>query len=240
MKIKKIAAFLAASVMSLGLLSGCGGNNTSQESESTTQSVPQTEEVVIEEFDDTLTALEFTSQINVGWNLGNTMDATGTGLESERSWGNPKTTPEMIKAVKDAGFNAIRLPVSWGTHLDENNNIDPQWLARVKEIVDYAYDIDMYIILNTHHEEWYDPYEDNKAAAGEKLAKVWSQIAEEFKGYDEHLIFEGMNEPRWRGTSEEWSGGNDEGRAVVNYFNSIFIDTVRAAGGNNEKRLKCC
>ena len=100
MKIKKIAAFLAASVMSLGLLSGCGGNNTSQESESTTQSVPQTEEAVIEEFDDTLTALEFTSQINVGWNLGNTMDATGTGLESERSWGNPKTTPEMIKAVK--------------------------------------------------------------------------------------------------------------------------------------------
>ena len=237
MKIKKIAAFLAASVMSLGLLSGCGGNNTSQESQSTTQSVPQTEEVVIEEFDDTLTALEFTSQINVGWNLGNTMDATGTGLASESSWGNPKTTPEMIKAVKDAGFNAIRLPVSWGTHLDENNNIDPQWLARVKEIVDYAYDIDMYIILNTHHEEWYDPYEDNKAAAGEKLAKVWSQIAEEFKGYDEHLIFEGMNEPRWRGTSEEWSGGNDEGRAVVNYFNDIFIDTVRAAGGNNEKRF---
>lgn len=237
MKAEKIAAFFVASVMSLGLLSGCGGNNTSQESESTTQSIPQTEEAVIEEFDDTLTALEFTSRINVGWNLGNTMDATGTGLESERSWGNPKTTPEMIKAVKDAGFNAIRLPVSWGTHLDENNNIDPQWLARVREIVDYAYDIDMYIILNTHHEEWYDPYEDNKVVAGEKLAKIWSQIAEEFKGYNERLIFEGMNEPRWRGTPEEWSGGNDEGRAVVNYLNSIFINTVRASDGNNGKRF---
>lgn len=237
MKTKKIAAILAAAVMSLSLLSGCGGSDTSQQSDNTTQSVPQTEEVVIEKFDDTLTALEFTSQINVGWNLGNTLDATGTGLASETSWGNPKTTPEMIQAVKNAGFNAIRLPVSWGTHLDENSNIDPEWLARVREIVDYAYDLDMYIILNTHHEEWYDPYEDNKAAAGEKLAKVWSQIAEEFKGYDEHLIFEGMNEPRWRGTSEEWSGGNDEGRAVVNYFNSVFIDAVRAAGGNNEKRF---
>lgn len=238
MKLKKIAALIAAAAISI-TAAGCGGAGNSDSGELGAVSEPGTSvSTVNDEFDASLTALELTAKIDCGWNLGNTFDATGgSALSSETSWGNPTTTPEMIQAVKDAGFNAIRIPTTWEKHLDENNVIDSEWLARVKEVVDYAYTRDMYIILNTHHEEWYQPYADQQDEISEKLAKVWTQIAEEFKNYDERLIFEGMNEPRWKNTEWEWNGGNDEGRAVVNHLNSVFIDAVRATGGNNQYRF---
>lgn len=241
MRLKKVAALFAAVVMSISAV-GCGGsgNSSTEDQTSATQATePPTPviEAVNDEFDTSLTSLEFTAQIDCGWNLGNTLDATGTGLESETCWGNPRTTPELIQAIKDAGFNAVRIPTTWEKHMDENWNIDPEWMARVKEIVDYAYDRDMYVILNMHHEEWQCPYEDEKDNIAEGLTAAWTQIAEEFKGYDERLIFEGMNEPRWKGTQWEWNGGNDEGRAVVNEMNQVFIDAVRATGGNNEHRF---
>lgn len=242
MRLKKMAALFTAVVMSMSV-AGCGGSGNSSASEEQTSATQATEpptpviEAVNDEFDTSLTSLEFTAQIDCGWNLGNTLDATGTGLSSETSWGNPTTTPELIQALKDAGFNAVRIPTTWEKHMDENWNIDPEWMARVKEVVDYAYDRDMYVILNMHHEEWHCPYEADKANIAEGLTAAWTQIAEEFKGYDEHLIFEGMNEPRWKGTQWEWNGGNDEGRSVVNYLNNVFVDTVRATGGNNEHRF---
>ncbi len=235
MKIKKITSLILAAVMGMTLMSGCGEDTSSGTDSEIT---PATDTVVESDpIDTNMTSLEFTAQINAGWNLGNTMDATGTGLESERSWGNPTTTPEMVQALKDGGFNAIRIPTTWEKHMDENYNIDPAWMARVKEIVDYAYERDMYIILNMHHEEWCQPYPDKQDAIAAQLTAAWTQIAETFKGYDEHLIFEGMNEPRWKNTEWEWNGGNDEGRAVVNHLNKVFVDTVRATGGNNEHRF---
>ena len=235
MKIKKITSLILAAVMGMTLMSGCG-EDTSSVTDS--EIAPATDTVAESDpIDTNMTSLEFTAQINAGWNLGNTMDATGTGLESERSWGNPTTTPEMVQALKDGGFNAIRIPTTWEKHMDENYNIDPAWMARVKEIVDYAYERDMYIILNMHHEEWCQPYPDKQDAIAAQLTAAWTQIAETFKGYDEHLIFEGMNEPRWKNTEWEWNGGNDEGRAVVNHLNKVFVDTVRATGGNNEHRF---
>ena len=92
-----------------------------------------------------------------------------------------------------------------------------------------------YVIINTHHEEWYMPTEENKEANGEQIAALWSQIAEYFKDYDEHLIFEGLNEPRLRGTSKEWSG-DAKASEVINYWEQLFVDAVRAAGGNNTLR----
>lgn len=236
MKIKKFTSLILAAVMGMTLMTGCG-EDTSSATES--ESTPATDAVVTEAdpIDTAMTSLEFIAQINAGWNLGNTLDATGTGLESERSWGNPTTTPEMVQAVKDGGFNAIRIPTTWDKHMDENYNIDPAWMARVKEVVDYAYERDMYIILNMHHEEWCQPYADKQDAISAQLTAAWTQIAETFKGYDEHLIFEGMNEPRWKNTEWEWNGGNDEGRAVVNHLNKVFVDAVRATGGNNEHRF---
>lgn len=186
-----------------------------------------------------MTAAEFCKGIDVGWNLGNALDATGgSGLSTETSWGNPKTTKELILAVKDAGFNAVRVPTTWYKHVSGNNyTIDEEWLDRVQEVVDYAYDEDMYVILNAHHEDFNDPYNDTYKAASKELCAIWKQVAERFKGYDARLIFEGMNEPRKRGTNVEWNGGDAEGREVVNRLNADFVKTVRAAGGNNKTRF---
>ncbi len=189
---------------------------------------------------ETLTApvdvIQLCEDITIGWNLGNSLDAIGWGISSETSWGNPVTTKELILEVKEAGFDAVRIPTTWFTHVDEDFNIDKEWLDRVQTVVDYAYDEGMYVILNTHHESWNDPYEKNLKDASRKIKKLWKQIAERFEDYGERLIFEGMNEPRWKNTQYEWNGGNDEGRRVINEYNKVFVKTVRAAGGNNSFR----
>lgn len=240
MKFRKlIAAALAA--MFCVTAAGCSGKTTGsstdvQESVSTAEA--QSPDAAQDEFNTDLTAMELTGDIRIGWNLGNTLDANGgTGVSQETSWGNPKTTPELMQGVKDAGFNAVRIPTTWEKQMDENNVINAEWLARVREIVDYAYDLDMYVILNMHHEDWYQPYADQEEAITAKLTTCWTQIAEYFKGYDQHLIFEGMNEPRWKNTQFEWNGGNEEGRTVVNHLNKAFVDAVRATGGNNQYRF---
>lgn len=184
-----------------------------------------------------ITAKDLVSQMRVGWNLGNTLDATGgSGLGAETSWGNIKTTKANIDAIKAAGFNVLRVPVSWGTHLDESCNIDGAWLNRVKEVVDYGIDNDMFVILNTHHEEWYLPTADHLEHDLSEIEAVWKQIAEYFEDYGEKLIFEGLNEPRLRGDAVEWYG-NDSARGIVNQYAEKFVMTVRATGGNNKNRI---
>ncbi len=186
-----------------------------------------------------ISAAELVSEIKIGWNLGNTLDATGgAGIGSETSWGNPFTTREMIDAVKEAGFNTLRLPTTWEKHLGPapDYKIDKAWLERVRTIVDYGIENDMFVIINMHHEDWHFPSYDNYESAKAILTSVWAQIAQEFAGYDEHLIFEGMNEPRMKGTQFEWTGGNEEGRDVVNLLNADFVETIRNSGGNNAKR----
>ena len=183
---------------------------------------------------------EIVKDIKVGWNLGNTLDSYNTGksgLETEIGWGNPTTTEEMIKGVKNAGFNAIRIPVTWDEHIYDGA-ISNEWLNRVKDVVDYAYNNDMYVILNMHHDDyiWFNPTEAEYAGDSEKLKKIWQQIAETFKGYDDHLIFEGMNEPRSVGSAAEWLGGTAAERAIINKYEQDFVDTVRASGGNNADR----
>ena len=184
-------------------------------------------------------AMDFVKKLKVGWNLGNTLDAiSGTTLASETSWGNPKTTKEMIDTVKKAGFNTIRIPTSWGFHTDSNDIIDKEWMARVTEVVDYAIDNDMYVILNTHHEgSWLIPSANKEQDVTKRYKTLWKQIANNFKDYDEHLIFEGMNEPRTEGSAKEWSGGTPAEREIVNNLNAAFVDTVRATGGNNKNRF---
>lgn len=222
-----LSAVLAAAfcMTAAGCSNGGGGN-----AESSTE--PESS------FNKDITAMELTSDIKIGWNLGNTLDSTGgTGLLQETSWGNPATTPELIQAVKDAGFNAVRIPVTWEKQMDESFTINADFMARTMEVVNYAYDLGMYVIINMHHEEWYQPYAENEQAIAERLKTCWAQIAATFKDYDERLIFEGMNEPRWKNTANEWNGGNDEGRTVVNHLNQAFVEAVRASGGNNEYRF---
>jgi len=181
-------------------------------------------------------AAKLISNLTIGWNLGNALDSESS---SETAWGNPKTTQEMIDMVAEAGFNTVRIPTTWYYHMDRSTfEVKEDWLARVKEVVDYCYANDMYVILNTHHETGWMALDPAKLEATEqKFVTLWQQIAEYFKDYDDHLIFEGMNEPRVKGHAQEWNGGTKEHRESVAHLNQVFVDTVRATGGNNETRV---
>lgn len=194
--------------------------------------------------------------MKTGWNLGNTLDATnGTGLGTETSWGMPKTTKAMIDGLAASGVKTLRLPVSWSNHLiDKNYTIDPAWMNRVKEIVDWAIADGMYVILNSHHDNFdrsskmpygkgYYPNSTNYEESKKFLVNVWAQISLAFNnGYDEHLIFETMNEPRLRGTDSEWYFDKNKAECldaakVLNQLNQDALNTIRASGGNNAKRF---
>ncbi len=183
--------------------------------------------------------------IRVGISIGDTLDAFEKGVKhgeatgnSETCWGNPMITQELIDAYISAGMNIIRIPVTWTGHFGAapEYTIHAAWMRRVKEVVDYAYSRGVYVILNLHHEDWNYPYYDNEERACIIMTALWSQIAAEFAGYDEHLIFEGQNEPRKVGTPLEWNGGDDEGWEVVNATNAAFVDAVRAGTGFNKTR----
>jgi len=206
-----------------------------------------TDSVQPQPFND-ISAAELVAKIKIGWNLGNTLDAhkgDGSSFPSdvagmETYWSNPVTTKAMITKLKSEGFNGIRIPVTWYkvTGAAPNYTIRADWMARVKAVVDYAVDNDMYILLNTHHDEEIFKFTNaGKTASLNAFTKIWAQIADTFKDYDEKLIFEGLNEPRTKGTDWEWNGGNPEERANLNDHYQAFVDTVRASGGNNGKRI---
>jgi endoglucanase len=193
-----------------------------------------------------ITAAQLVANIKIGWNLGNSLDALGefsansTVTQMETGWGNPVTTKAMITAIKNAGFNTIRIPVSWTKAAGgaPNYTIRSDWMARVVQVVNYAVENDMYIILNTHHDEEVFKFMNSNAAAGKAaFQKIWEQIADTFKNYDEKLIFEALNEPRTKGSANEWSGGTPEERNNLNAYYPIFVNAVRNSGGNNDKRI---
>ena len=196
--------------------------------------------------------------MGLGWNLGNSLDATGgSGLDTETSWSNPKTTQALIDKVKSLGFNTVRVPVSWGKHVSgDNYTIDSAWLARVKEVVDYCYKNDMYVILNILHDTkssasasgaGYYPRSSAYSSSEKFVTSVWSQAAEYFKDYDYHLIFETLNEPRLIGTGYEWWFNKwnipsevKDAIDCINKLNQKAVDTIRDTGSNNRGRLIMC
>jgi endoglucanase len=190
-------------------------------------------------------AMRFAAALSPGWNLGNTMDATGSrGLATEISWHNPYTTQEMINLLKETGFRSLRLPVTWHRHVDDDFNIDPVWMDRVQEIVDYAYGIGMYVILNIHHDDdkrFVYPDSEHYENSKRYVTRIWEQISERFKDYGERLVFENLNEPRLKGHRNEWwqDWSSDccvDALDVLCKLHQHFVDTVRASGGNNAER----
>ena len=184
----------------------------------------------------------------VGWNLGNQFECSAPGQDgesmaignpnnAETAWGNPLVTKKTIKAIKDAGFNAIRIPVRWQCHITNPTamSISKTWMARIKEVVDWSLANDLKVIINVHHEKWLEstPYYKNKEENCQKLALLWMNIATEFANYDYRLAFAGTNEVHEPG---KWGAPNEENLAVQNAYNQVFIDVVRATGGNNLKR----
>lgn len=202
------------------------------------------------------TATEAVANMKVGWNLGNTLDANNSGLtgsetsQYETCWGQPVTPPELFKVLKDAGFNAMRIPVTWYQHLDSNDNIDEAWMARVEEVVNYVLAQGMYCIINVHHdtgtEGWLMATTTNFSTMNARFVKIWQQVAERFKNYDEHLLFESYNEmldsyDSWCFASFATPSRYDATVAAnaykaINDYAQNFVNTVRATGGNNANR----
>lgn len=195
-----------------------------------------------------ISAVDLVADIKIGWNLGNTFDAhnhsgnyrpTATVVSLETAWVSHRTTQNNIKAIKNAGFNTIRIPVSWHQVADPANNfkIREEWMKRVAEVVDWAVEEDMYVILNTHHDESIFKFTNATVEASlNAFGKIWEQIADHFKNYNEKLIFEALNEPRTKGAPHEWSGIPEEYTNLNKHY-KLFLDIVRASGGNNDKRI---
>ena len=220
------------------------------------------------DFEIASTSVEMARNMAIGWNLGNTLDAGAgdtqwtQGLNTETAWGMPKTTKEMISKVKDAGFKTIRMPVSWHDHITEGTNytIDSAWMARVKEVVDYAYSQNMCVIINIHHDNFsisdlngndskYGFALSDDTAIKEKsksfIEKVWTQIATSFASYDKRLVFEVLNEPRDIGgefantkgltNNSEWWTNSSDLVAVITEYEKTAIDAIRAVEGNEDR-----
>ena len=182
-----------------------------------------------------------------GWNLGNTLDAwaTGsTGLNQETCWGQPKTEAFLMKKMKEKGFTAIRVPVTWKDHMDSAGNVDEAWMNRVAEVVNYVLDNDMYCILNVHHDTgadktaWLKADGTTYAASNAKFKYLWKQIADHFKNYSEKLVFEGYNEMlTGSGDAAQWNTPNNEANLdYINKYAQDFVDAVRSTGGKNKYR----
>lgn len=183
-------------------------------------------------------------QMGAGINIGNALDVTGvrkhlpdaTVEDFETFWNNPPITQELLQAVRDKGFGTVRIPVSWEEHLLEDGTVDPAWMQRVEQVVDWALDCDLYVILNLHHESWLVPTPEEEEQVTEQLRSLWEQIATQFADRGDKLLFEAMNEPRLVDSEEEWTAGTSQMRQVVNRLNAAFVSTVRATGGENEDR----
>ena len=213
------------------------------------------------EFDSKVTSKQVVDEMGFGWNLGNTFDAfsdkkQNQGLESETCWGVTKTSEEIIEGLVTKGFKTIRIPVTWHNHLiDKRYTIDPDWMKRVKKVVDWSISKGLYVIINSHHDnagfsedpieygKGYYPLRKDLEQSTAFLFNVWSQISAAFNnGYDHHLIFESLNEPRPAGTACEWTFKKgdplcEESASVLNEFNRIILKAIRESGGNNEKRF---
>lgn len=194
-----------------------------------------------DEFKD-LNAAEITDAMGLGWNVGNQLEASSNKVPNETAWQSTKITKELIDSVKEQGFSSVRIPVSYLSFIgskEDGYKIDEAWLNRVEEVVDYVVENDMYAIINIHGDGYYTVDggwllvdEEDQAAINEKFGAVWTQIADKFKDYDEHVVFESMNEV----FDNNYDDPTPEQYANINAYNQTFIDAVRATGGNNAKR----
>ena len=216
---KKFLSLLMSIAVAALMLSGCGGEKSAR------------------------TTAEFVSDMGLGINLGNTFDCSGdwfarTAEAQETAWGSPIITEKMIKGYAEAGFGVMRLPVSWTVLMDENGNIDAEFMDRVDEVVGWILDSGMICILNSHHDGWSEKFPQDPDGAMKTYTGMWEQICKRFKKYGEQLMFESMNEVGFDGMWNQYGGveGKAEAFEMFNSINQAFVDTVRDSGGNNAER----
>lgn len=268
----KTCAWLMSILLAGGLM-GCGQqaaavdstveSSTIQENTQEETSTQAQEESAVQETEraasDELTAIEVAKRMGNGINLGNTMEAyghmdPGVGQDTqvyETLWGQPVTTKEMVAGMKASGFDSIRVPVAWTNAMNFESGdytIGADYLDRVEEIVNYAIDADMYVIINDHWDgSWWGMFgsatEETRTEAMELYTTMWTQIAERFADYPEQLIFESGNEELGSRLNDvdvcKDSGAlsEDECYETTNLINQTFVDTIRKSGGNNAERF---
>lgn len=223
---KRIFAFAGAVTLALTSMTGCGLNFGSDMRDMTTQ--------------------EIVRDMGIGINLGNTFESCGDWIDSssvtnyETGWGSPVITEEIIQGYADEGFGVLRVPVAWSNMMGENYEINPDYLARVREVIDWALDSGMYVIMNIHWDGgWWEDFPNDKENCMEKYTSIWTQLSEEFKDYNDYLMFESLNEEGcWNDVWNRYGGedGKEEAYALLNEINQEFVDIVRDSGGNNDER----
>ena len=254
-KLNSIFSEIFALLCALVLTFGCSLPSTSKTDDNNIPSVPGVDTPV-----DGLSSIQFASAMQCGWNLGNTFDSaeydnkTNKGSGYETAWGMPITTKKMINTVAAKGFKTIRIPISWHNHISDGENltIDPEWLSRVKTVVDWARDNKMFVIINIHHDNLtssqmsttygFSVNTDSaqQAASKKYIEKIWTQVANYFKDYDNHLIFELLNEPR--NIDGPNNGFGDQSNlstlnALIAEYDQVALNAIRSTGGNNANRF---
>lgn len=185
------------------------------------------------------------NEMKIGLNLYNSLEAYGTWFDwtddpietFQTCWGNPLVTAEWFNAVKANGFNAVRIPVTWFPHTDDNFQVTEKWMNRVEEVVKYGLDAGLYVILNVHHDTnggWLDADLSNIDEISEKYVKLWTQIATRFEQYGDHLMFEAYNEILDK--NKDWVNAEGDAFIAVNQLAQTFVNTIRSLGENNQHR----
>ena len=236
MNMKKLTALLLSATAGITMITGCAENaGTSGDKGSGMYTMYG------------LTTQEFVTEIGAGINLGNTFESCGAWIDSESvtnfetGWGSPVVTKELIQGYKNEGFGALRVPVAWSNMMLENYQIHPDYLARVKEVVEWALEADLAVILNIHWDSgWWENFPTDKENCMEKYTSIWTQLCEAFGEYGDKLMFESLNEEAgWSSIWDRYTGTDEqkaESYALVNEINQTFVDLVRASGGNNAER----
>ena len=198
-----------------------------------------------------MTTLQITKEMGLGINLGNTFDSWGewiwqwgdhTPQSYETAWGSPVIKKEMIEGIKKEGFGVMRLPVHWFNMMGENYTINEDYLERVRQVVDWAIDANLYVILNLHHDEnkFFADYPSKPEETLKNFKKIWTQIADAFQDYDDYLMFESLNEEAcWNEIYNEWTGNQTTKLIAFDLtykLNQAFVDVIRSSGGNNPER----
>ncbi len=257
--IEKVRTLLLAAVVFI--TAACAGGNapaSTTAAESTSAAAAETEPT--EAGPQFRTAAEIAADMGLGWNLGNTMEAyEASGCEKitfewipvigdnkpsdyETCWGAPVTTQEMIDGVKAAGFNTVRIPVFWGNMMKNDGTwtIAPEYIGRVKEIVDYCMNDDLYAVVNIHHFDEFVIRRNDLEHSRDIFNRLWTQIAECFIDYPDTLVFEGFNEylggDRFDENGELKPQSKEDAYLSTNTLNQTFVSAVRATGGNNAQR----
>lgn len=257
--IEKVRTLLLAAVVFI--TAACAGGNApanTTAAESTSAAAAETEPT--EAGPQFRTAAEIAADMGLGWNLGNTMEAyEASGCEKitfewipvigdnkpsdyETCWGAPVTTQEMIDGIKAAGFNTVRIPVFWGNMMKNDGTwtIAPEYIGRVKEIVDYCMNDDLYAVVNIHHFDEFVIRRNDLEHSRDIFNRLWTQIAECFRDYPDTLVFEGFNEylggDRFDENGELKPQSKEDAYLSTNTLNQTFVSAVRATGGNNAQR----